>query len=74
MSRVDDMWSALFVIIDFSTNALPWKDYYGILHTEDMHRVRRDRIHDKKKDFIEAEFPSHLPTEYRQIMDLLSHV
>ena len=28
LSRNDDLWSLLFVIIDISTNALPWKEKY----------------------------------------------
>ena len=39
MSRVDDMWSLLFVIIDFTVGTLPWKALHAKL--ADNHIARR---------------------------------
>ena len=50
LSPVDDLWSVLFVIIDISTNSLPWKEDYVKLQRQT--NMRRSEIGKMKNEFI----------------------
>ena len=66
--RIDDLWSLFYLIIDISTNQLPWKDDYVMLD----HKQRRNKIAKQKAEFErEGGIPSHLPKEYAFIASLL---
>ena len=68
--RVDDLRSLFYLIIDISTNRLPWKDDY---QTKD-NKKRRSIIRELKLKFdtnLES-FPPYLPTEYKNIAILLN--
>eukprot|EP00494_Astrolonche_serrata_P028218 UN28483 len=65
--RRDDLWSLLFMIIDVSTNSLPWKDTY--LHMEGRPtNERRRRMFELKKKF------SDHPERYLKYSELLEYI
>ena len=56
LSPVDDLWSVLFVIIDISTNSLPWKEDYiklGKGNNEKQTKLRRSEVGKLKNEFVE---------------------
>lgn len=69
--RVDDLWSMFYLIIDISTNRLPWKDDYQTIDT----KQRRSVIRDEKLKFETnmQNFPRYLPREYKNIATLLNN-
>ncbi|ETN97313.1 CK1 family protein kinase, partial [Reticulomyxa filosa] len=63
LGRVDDLWSAFYLLIDIITNALPWKDIY----TFQTGHQRRSSIATHKISF-QDKFPHDtLPKEFYDI-------
>eukprot|EP01083_Nonionella_stella_P181925 653136_1 len=77
LSPIDDLWSVAFVIIDISTNALPWKPLYVKL--ENQSKVRRNQVGKLKHSFIQQMLSndpctSSMPIikEYKEFMRTLN--
>ncbi len=69
LGRVDDLWSALFVIIDISTNCLPWKKLYQKMVPDSSRNRQMKR---EKECFLKKiKLPSHCPGEFKRLVKLL---
>lgn len=59
--RRDDLWSFLYVLIEFCTGTLPWAHLRGLNNL--------DRVRDIKVDYMGDRLVRNLPAEFKQILD-----
>lgn len=60
LGRRDDLWSVLYILIEFSKGYLPWRKL-----------KEKEEIRDMKIKFNTPELVADLPTEFSQFMDYL---
>lgn len=64
LCRYDDLWSWLFVLVEFMTGTLPWRNQGGREH---MNRICNIKLH----HILDGSLVDGLPEEFRQLLEHL---